>query len=125
MTHRAPVRQWLVPSSRAGSAAFRQAKIQNDVQDRKACGAMGMKIVPLLAAPVMISACTADPRPALTQEQFSEIVGNCQLPATVELDTAGGDYPMIVLGGADISDSQIDCIRSEQDRIGATADMAN
>ncbi|WP_164931291.1 hypothetical protein [Erythrobacter sp. HKB08] len=84
-----------------------------------------MKLVYLISTVIMIAACTVDSRPALTEAQFAELAENCALPSTVRLETEGRDHPMIVLSGSNLSNGQIECIRSGQDRIGATADMAN
>jgi hypothetical protein len=69
--------------------------------------------------------CNADLRPALTNAQFSEIAMNCRLPSKARLDRQGRDHPMIILTGAGVSEMQVKCIHAEQDRLGATADMAN
>ena len=78
-----------------------------------------------LLLPLMCISCGADLRPGVTQAQFKEIVKNCGLPSKVRLEREGRDHPMIILTDTGMTDAHIACIRAEQERLGATADMAN
>jgi len=72
-----------------------------------------------------MTACSVDPRPALNDDQFATIVKKCRLSEKVELRRSDDGQPMIVLTGSGTTKAQIDCIRAEQETLGATADMAN
>jgi hypothetical protein len=72
-----------------------------------------------------IAGCDVEFGPSLTVAQFGEISRNCGLSPKVRLEQQGRDVPMIVLTDAHPTRGQVECIRVEKDRLGATADMAN
>ena len=78
-----------------------------------------------VAVLLLTAGCDVDIRPDLTDTQFAEIVKNCSLSDDVRLEREGRDNPMIVLTNAGVTSNQVECIRAEQSRLGATADMAN
>ena len=78
-----------------------------------------------VALAALLSACNVDTRPPMSAEQFAALARNCQLPDRIVIQTENRDLPLIDLSDAEPTVTQIECIRSEQDRIGAIADMAN
>lgn len=80
-----------------------------------------ISFIPAIA--LLTISCTADTRPALTEAQFQDIRVTCSLSDKARFVPQSDSPPRIALGPSD-TEVQAKCVRAEQDRIGAIADMA-